>query len=99
VLEGIVRRSLIQLLRDEMGVEVVERDIDRTELYIADEAFVCGTGVQVAAITKVEHRPIGTGQLGPVTGQLRDLFFDVVSGRVPKYRDWISPVYQSEPVR
>lgn len=99
VLEGIVRRSLIQLLRDEMGVEVVERDIDRTELYIADEAFMCGTGVQVAAITKVEHRPIGTGQLGPVTGQLRDLFFDVVSGRVPKYRDWISPVYQSEPVR
>ncbi|MBI5671326.1 MAG: branched-chain amino acid transaminase [Chloroflexi bacterium] len=99
VLEGIVRRSLIQLLRDEMGVEVVERDIDRTELYIADEAFMCGTGVQVAAITKVEHRPIGTGQLGPITGQLRDLFFDVVTGRVPKYRDWVTPVYQAEPVR
>lgn len=99
VLEGIVRRSLIQLLRDEMGVEVVERDIDRTELYIADEAFMCGTGVQVAAITKVEHRPIGSGQLGPITNQLRDLFFDVVTGRVPKYRDWVTPVYQAEPVR
>ncbi len=99
VLEGIVRRSLMHLLRDEMGVEVVERDIDRTEVYVADEAFMCGTGVQVAAITKVEHRPIGTGQLGPITSHLRDLFFDVVSGRVPKYRDWVTPVYQKEPVR
>ena len=99
VLEGIVRRSLIHLLRDEMGVDVVERDIDRTELYIADEAFMCGTGVQVAAITKVEHRPIGTGQLGPITGHLRDLFFDVVTGRLPKYRDWVTPIYQKEPVR
>ncbi|NWG17584.1 MAG: branched-chain amino acid transaminase [Chloroflexi bacterium] len=99
VLEGIVRRSLIQLLRDEMGVEVVERDIDRTELYIADEAFMCGTGVQVAAITKVEHRSIGTGSIGPITDRLRNLFFDVVSGRVDKYRDWLTPVYQNEPVR
>ncbi|MBC6936930.1 MAG: branched-chain amino acid transaminase [Chloroflexi bacterium] len=99
VLEGIVRRSLIQLLRDEMGVEVVERDIDRTELYVADEAFMCGTGVQVAAITKVEHRSIGTGSIGPITDRLRNLFFDVVSGRVDKYRDWLTPVYQNEPVR
>ena len=99
VLEGIVRRSLMQLLRDEMGVEVVERDIDRTEVYVADEAFMCGTGVQVAAITKVEHRPIGTGQLGPITNRLRDLFYDVVCGRVPKYRDWVTPVYQPEPAR
>lgn len=99
VLEGIIRRSLMQILRDEMGVDVVERDIDRTELYVADEAFMCGTGVQVAAITKVEHRPIGTGQIGPITAHLRDLFFDIVSGRLPKYRDWVTPIYQKEPVR
>jgi branched-chain amino acid aminotransferase len=99
VLEGIVRRSLIQLLREEMGVEVVERDIDRTEVYVADEAFMCGTGVQVAAITKVEHRSIGTGSIGPITDRLRNLFFDVVSGRVDKYRNWLMPVYQNEPVR
>lgn len=99
VLEGIVRRSLIQLLREEMGVEVIERDIDRTELYVADEAFMCGTGVQVAAITKVEHRSIGTGSIGPITDRLRNLFFDVVSGRVDKYHDWLTPVYQNEPVR
>jgi branched-chain amino acid aminotransferase len=98
VLEGIVRRSLMQLLRDELDVPVVERDIDRTEVYLADEAFMCGTGVQVAAITRVEHRPVGSGKIGPVTAQLRDLFFKVVSGRVEKYRDWLAPVYVKEPV-
>jgi len=96
VLEGIVRRSLIALLRDELGVEVQERNIDRTECYIADEMFLCGTGVQVAAVTQIEHRPIGTGKMGAITNQLRNLFFDVVEGRVPKYRDWLTPVYVPE---
>jgi branched-chain amino acid aminotransferase len=99
VLEGITRRTLIQLLRDDLAVEVVERDIDRTEVYIADEMFLCGTGVQVAAVTKVEHRPIGGGVMGEVTTQLRDLYMDVMSGRVEKYRDWLSPVYVKEPAR
>jgi branched-chain amino acid aminotransferase len=93
VLEGITRRTLIQLLRDELGVEVVERDIDRTEVYLADEVFLCGTGVQIAAVTRVEHRQIGTGQMGDLTVQLRDLYHDVVNGRVAKYREWLSPVY------
>lgn len=96
VLEGIVRRSLIDLLRDELGVEVMEREIDRTEIYLADEIFICGTGVQVAAVTRVEHRKVGTGSMGALTSQLRSLFFDVVSGRVPKYRDWLTPVYIPE---
>ncbi|MBZ0276947.1 MAG: branched-chain amino acid transaminase [Anaerolineae bacterium] len=99
VLEGIVRRSLIQLLREELGVEVVERNIDRTEVYLADEIFMCGTGVQVAAIVKVEHRQIGSGKMGAITQQLRDLFFDVVAGRVPKYRDWLTPVYLPEGIK
>jgi branched-chain amino acid aminotransferase len=99
VLEGIVRRSVIDLLRDELGVQVVERNIDRTEVYIADEAFLCGTGVQVAAITKVEHRNVGTGTMGEVTNSLRDLFFDVVNGRVPQYRHWLNPVYDKEKVQ
>lgn len=97
-LEGIVRRSLIQLMRDEMGIQVIERNIDRTEVYIADEAFMCGTGVQVAAITRVEHRPVGTGKLGTITGELRDLFFRVVEGRVEAYRHWLTPVYVTEAV-
>lgn len=93
VLEGIVRRSLIQLLRDELGVTVVERNIDRSEVYLADECFMCGTGVQLSAITRIEHRAIGTGTMGDITGRLRTLFFDVVAGRVPRYRRWLAPVY------
>jgi branched-chain amino acid aminotransferase len=99
VLEGIVRKSLIQLMRDDLGLEVVERNIDRTEVYLADEVFLCGTGVQVAAVTHVEHRPIGTGSMGAVTQRVRKLFFDVVAGRVEKYREWLSPVYATESVR
>ncbi len=96
-LEGIVRRSMIHLLREDLGVEVVERNIDRTEAYIADEAFMCGTGVQMAAITRVEHRPVGDGNMGPITTQLRTRFFDMVTGRIEKYRDWLAPVYIKEP--
>ncbi|MFQ3567160.1 MAG: branched-chain amino acid transaminase [Aggregatilineales bacterium] len=98
VLEGIVRRTAIQLMRDDLGLEVVERDIDRTEVYVADEVFLCGTGVQIAAVTRVEHRPIGTGRMGSLTRQLRDLFFDVVAGRVAKYHEWLTPVYMPETV-
>ena len=94
ILEGITRRTIMTLLRDELGMEVLERPIDRTEVYLADEAFFCGTGVQIAAITRVDHRPIGTGRMGTVTDQLRKLYFDVVRGRVSKYADWCAPVYQ-----
>jgi branched-chain amino acid aminotransferase len=93
ILEGITRRMVMLLLKDEMGVEVVERPIDRTELYLAEEAFFCGTGVQIAAITSVDHRPIGTGRLGPITAQLRQLYFDIVRGRNPKYKELCVPVY------
>lgn len=99
ILEGIVRRSIMTLLQDELGIEVMERSIDRTEIYIADELFMCGTGVQLAAITHVEHRPIGSGEMGPITAELRELYFDVVSGRVPKYREWLGPVYETTPLR
>lgn len=98
VLEGIVRRSLITLLRDEMGLEVLERNIDRTELYLADEMFLCGTGVQLAGVTRVDHRPIGSGEIGPVTEEIGRWFMDVMYGRVEKYREWVSPVYATETV-
>jgi branched-chain amino acid aminotransferase len=99
ILEGITRRTLMTLLRDELGVPVVERSIDRTELYIADELWFCGTGVQIAAITRIDHRPIGEGKMGPVVGELRDVFFDVVRGRHPKYRHWCVPVYPARMVK
>jgi branched-chain amino acid aminotransferase len=94
ILEGIVRRSVLQLIRDDLKMEVKERQIDRTELYLADEAFFCGTGAQISAITRVDHRPIGTGKMGEATSRLRDLFFNVVRGKVPKYREWCHPVYE-----
>ncbi len=94
ILEGITRRSVIQLMRDEMQLEVVEREIDRTEVFVADEAFFCGTGVQVVAITEVDHRPVGTGTMGPVVEQLRQLYFDLVRGKLAHYRNWNMPVYE-----
>lgn len=98
VLEGIVRRSLMELIQNELHLPVVEREIDRTEVYLAEEVFLCGTGVQVAAVTQIEHRDIGTGTMGPITRDVRDLFFKVVTGRVERYRHWLTPVYATEPI-
>jgi branched-chain amino acid aminotransferase len=92
VLEGITRRSLITLLRDELGMAVEERPVERGELFLADEIFLTGTAAQITAVTRIDHRPIGTGQMGSVTTRLRSLFFDVVRGRSPKYRPWCTPV-------
>lgn len=88
VLEGITRRSLITLLRDELGVPVEERPIERGELFVADEVFLTGTAAQITAVARIDHRPVGSGRIGPLTEQLRQLFFDVVRGRVAKYRCW-----------
>lgn len=98
ILEGITRRTLMHLLESELGVEVIERPIDRTEVYLADEAFFCGTGVQVVAITEVDHRPIGDGQMGPITTKLRNLYFDVVRGRIDRYNYWCTPIYAKEAI-
>ena len=93
VLEGITRRTVIQLIRDELRIEVQERQIDRTELYLAEEMFFCGTGAQISAITQVDHRLVGAGKIGDVTARLRQMYFDIVRGRLAKYRDWCYPVY------
>lgn len=95
VLEGITRRTIIELMRKDLGMEVVERPIDRTEVYLADEAFLCGTGVQISAIGKVDFRVVGTGGLGAETKRLRQIYYDVVKGRVAKYRSWCHPIYSS----
>lgn len=95
ILEGITREVVIELCRDVLGLPVEQRSIDRSELYVAEEIFFTGTGVQIAAIIEVDRRPIGTGAMGPIVGELRDLYFDVVHGRVPRYRHWCTPVYQA----
>ncbi len=93
ILVGITRATVMQLAREELGIETVERAIDRTELYVCDEIFFCGTGVEITPVVEVDRRPIGTGRMGPVTRQIIDLYQRVVHGDVPKYLDWCAPVY------
>jgi branched-chain amino acid aminotransferase len=97
ILEGITRRTIMTLAREELGVEVEERPIDRTEVFLCDELLMTGTAAAVTAVTRVDHRPIAGGVMGPVTTQLRQLFDDVVRGKMPKYRHWNAPVYVVEP--
>ena len=93
ILEGLTRLGMMELLRDELDLEVIERSIDRSELYVADEIFLCGTGAQVSPVIDVDHRPVGDGRVGPVVSQLQKLYFDIVRGRTSKYRHWLTPVY------
>ena len=94
ILEGITRRSIIELAQKELGLTVVERSIDRTELYIADEIFMTGTAAQVIAITRVDFRPVGSGAMGPVTADLRSRYEEILRGRNPNYAKWAVTVPQ-----
>jgi branched-chain amino acid aminotransferase len=98
ILEGITRQTIIELARAELGVETEVRSMARSELYTADECFLCGTGAEVTPVTKIDHRDIGDGRVGRVTEQLRETFFDVVRGRRPKYAGWLYPVKAKERV-
>jgi branched-chain amino acid aminotransferase len=91
LLEGVTRKALMELLANE-GIPVEERSIDRSELYIADEVFLCGTGVQVSPVIEVDHRPVGSGSIGPISRLVRDRYFDAVRGRLPEYNHWLTPI-------
>jgi branched-chain amino acid aminotransferase len=93
ILESITRDTLIKLFRDDLGVQVVERDVDRTELYVCDEAFFCGSGAEVLPIVSVDHYEVGTGKVGPLTKAIQDTYFRVARGEETKYRNWLTPVY------
>jgi branched-chain amino acid aminotransferase len=97
ILEGITRRSILQLARD-AGIAVEEREVDRTELYVADELFFCGTGVQVTPIAAVDKRPVGDGRPGPITQRLQERFFAIVRGEAPEYGHWLTRVAIPAPV-
>ncbi len=92
-LDGITRRSLITLATEDLNLEVEEREIGRTELYVADEMFLCGTGAQVTPVRSVDRRTLGDGKVGPITARLQKHFDDVVHGRVAHRRSWLSPVW------
>jgi len=92
ILEGIVRASIMRIARD-LDVPLEVRSIDRTELYIADELFLCGTGAQLSPVTSVDHRIVGTGAVGPITQKLSRVYFDAVRGNGDRYKEWVTPVY------
>ncbi len=92
ILEGITRDTIITLALNELGVDTVERTIDRTELYHADEAFFCGTGAQVSPITRIDNREVGDGTPGELTRKIQDLYFDVVKNKLPRYQSWCTLV-------
>jgi branched-chain amino acid aminotransferase len=93
ILEGVTRDTLIRLFARFHDIAVVEREIDRTELYVADEAFFCGSGKEVTPIGSIDHRPVGGGRLGPWTERIRTTYFEVAKGKHPEYSDWLIPVY------
>lgn len=89
ILSGITRDSVITVARN-MGYEVLEQQFTRDELYTADEAFLCGTAAEITPIREVDHRIIGAGQRGPVTGRLQEAFFRIAKGEDPAYADWLT---------
>jgi branched-chain amino acid aminotransferase len=91
ILEGITRRSVVKFARD-AGIRVEERSIDRSELYVADEAFLCGTGAQVASVGDIDGRPVGDGNRGPITERIQQIFFSCVRGEDRKYADLLTKV-------
>lgn len=98
ILLGITRDTIIELARREFDRITRERQVDRTELYTADEIFLCGTGAQIAPVVRVDHRPVGNGQVGSIAGAIKQIYSDVVRGRIPEYREqWCTPVYAAVP--
>ena len=93
ILEGVTRKLLIDVIKDELGKNVVERSIDRTELYTCDELMLCGTGAQISPVVEVDHRPVGDGKVGEFTQEIQNIYFGAVRGESPKYKDWTIPIY------
>lgn len=92
ILEGITREIIIELAKTELKLPVTERAVNRSELYIADELFFCGTGAQVSPIVEVDRRRIGNGKIGPITEKLQKIYFSAVRGDNPKYSSWLTSV-------
>ena len=93
ILEGITRNTILTMAEKEFGLQAISRQIDRTELYIADELFFCGTGAQIAPVIEVDRRPIGTGAEGPISSMIREKYIKVCRGQMPEYHHWLTPVY------
>jgi len=92
ILEGITRDTIFKI-GDKIGIEVEEREVDRTELYISDEVFLCGTGAEITPVVSVDNIKIGDGQVGPISKQLSKFYLDIVTGKVSEFRSWLTAIY------
>ena len=93
ILESITRETILKLCREALDIPVEEREVDRTELYVADEVFFCGTGAEIRAVSNIDGYTIGDGGVGPLTTRIEALFHSIVRGRDAHYRKWSTPVY------
>ncbi len=89
---GITRDSVITLAKNELGIDVIQRRINRSELYLADEVFLTGTAAHLTPVGRIDNRDIGNGEMGPLTQQLQDVYFECVTGNNPDYMDWCTGV-------
>jgi len=94
ILMGITRDTVIELAQNELGIETIERQISRGELYTAEECFFTGTAAHIMPIGEIDHRKIGRGEPGEITEKLREIYFEVIEGNNPKYLKWCTPVYK-----
>lgn len=94
ILMGITRDTVIKLAQNELGIEIIERQIDRSELYTAEECFFTGTAAHITPVAEIDHRKIGDGEIGKITGSLQEIYSRVIRGKHPKYLDWGTPVYK-----
>ncbi len=94
ILMGITRDTIIKLAKNELGMETIERSIERCELYTADECFLTGTAANIAPVAEIDHRKIGNGEIGEITKKLQKIYFDIIRGKNPKYLDWCTPSYK-----
>lgn len=93
VLESITRDTIIRLAKEQLGIETMERDIDRTELYICDEAFLCGSAMEITHVTNIDGLSVGEGTLGKITKELSDLYYQVITGQLSLYKGWLTGIY------
>ena len=93
ILESITRETLIKIFCEELKIDVVEREVDRTELYTAQEIFLCGSGLEVVPVISVDHLPVGNGKPGKITSRISEIYARTVKGEIRKYRSWLNPVY------
>jgi len=93
VLESITRDTIIRIAAEQLGIETQERDIDRTELYICDEAFLCGSAMEITHITNIDGLAVGNGKLGKITQDLSNIYHQIITGQLSQYKEWLTPIY------